>query len=134
MSKKVSSKNASTSLFKEIFFVSHASIVLSPIIENEICVLKKNIECLSSTLSQCVFDHKRIESLFQRKQDPPIHAHTSRHAHTYHTQKYANMYHCSHCGRKGHLAKFYFDKLNILNNIFGFVMVLTPKCRLSKND
>ena len=28
---------------------------------------------------------------------------------------YARVYTCTHCGRKGHLAKFYFDRLNHLN-------------------
>ena len=37
-----------------------------------------------------------------------IHAH---HAHT-HDSKYDHVYTCTHCGRKGHLAKFYYDRLN----------------------
>jgi len=28
---------------------------------------------------------------------------------------YARVHTCTHCGRKVHLAKFYFDRLNILN-------------------
>ena len=28
---------------------------------------------------------------------------------------YSRVYRCTHCGRKGHLAKFYFDRINLLN-------------------
>ena len=36
------------------------------------------------------------------------------HDHT-HSHMYARVYKCTHCGRKGHLAKFYFNKINHLN-------------------
>jgi len=29
---------------------------------------------------------------------------------------YGKMYACSYCGRKGYLAKFYFDRINASNN------------------
>jgi len=48
-----------------------------------------------------------------------MHAHTPHiYARTPHTQlahTLARMYHYSHCGRKGHLTNFCYDKLNILN-------------------
>ena len=44
---------------------------------------------------------------------PPQHTH-AHHAHT-HDSMYAKVYTCTHCGRKGHLAKFRYDRLNIFN-------------------
>ena len=80
------------------------------------------MDCLSSTLSSCAFNHSRLESMFSKKQTPHIHAHHPHHAYAYiarhdltHTHKHPKVYKCTHCGRKGHLAKFYFDKLHILN-------------------
>ena len=32
-----------------------------------------------------------------------------------HDSIYANVYTCTHCGRAGHLAKFCYDRLNVLN-------------------
>ena len=89
---------------------------------NEINVLKNKMDCLSSTLSSCAFNHNRLESLFSKKQTPHIHAHhphhaydfVARHDHT-NTHKHNKVYVCTHCGRKGHLTKFCFDKLHVLN-------------------
>jgi len=100
---------------KENTFVPHANITSSNIDKIEICILKSKIDCLGSTLNQCTFDHKRLKFLFQKKQVSDIHAHTLRHAHTHHTHMYANVYHCSHCDRKGQLAKFCFDSLKFSN-------------------
>jgi len=48
------------------------------------------------------------------------HAHNAHHAHNvhhaHHVFMYAKVYSCTYCGRKGHLAKFYYDKLNVSNN------------------
>ena len=50
-----------------------------------------------------------------------MHAHSARHtshahhAHTHTTHMYARVYKCTHRGHKGHLAKFYFDRINYLN-------------------
>ena len=75
------------------------------------------IDFLGSALSQCAFDHKRLKFLFQKKQAPHIHAHTLRHAHALgHAHKCAHVYSYSHYGRRGHLAKFYFDKLKVSNS------------------
>jgi len=63
-----------------------------------------------------------LESLFQKKQVPHAHAHTH-HAHAYvahhdhnHTHKHhTKVYICTHCGRKGHLAKYCYDRLGHFN-------------------
>ena len=56
--------------------------------------------------------------MFRQKHAPRMHVHPPRHtshAHHAHTHMYATVYTCTPCDRKGHLAKFYFDILNILN-------------------
>ena len=84
--------------------------------------MKNKINSLSSTLSSCAFNHSRLETLFSKKQTPHVHAHhpfhayahVARHDHT-HTHMHPKVYKCTHCGRKGHLAKFCFDKMHHLN-------------------
>ena len=49
--------------------VDHAFLATT-IDKNEIKFLKNRIDCLSSTLSNCAFNHKRLETLFQKKQAP----------------------------------------------------------------
>ena len=75
------------------------------------------MDCLGSTLSHCVLSHTRLESLFQKKQVPSMHAHKPQHTHTSHVHThntmYAHVYICTHCGRKGHLAKFTLIELMI---------------------
>ena len=72
-------------------------------------------------MSNCAFNHSRLETLFQKKQAPHVHAHNPRHTYAHyahihtHSQMHARVYKCTHCGRKGHLAKFYFDKINHVN-------------------
>ena len=48
-----------------------------------------------------------------------MHAHLSRHTHAHHARThdtlYVRVHTCIHCCRKGYLAKFYFDRLNVLN-------------------
>ena len=39
----------------------------STIIENDIYALKKSVDCLGSTLSQCAINHTRLESMFHMK-------------------------------------------------------------------
>ena len=53
----------------------------SSLINNDISMLKKNMDCLGSTLSHCVLSHTRLESLFRKKQVPIMHAHHPRHTH-----------------------------------------------------
>ena len=94
--------------------VCHASVAshstspiacTSSIIENDISMLKKSVDCLGSTLSHCAMNHSRLESLFRKKQVPPMHANRPRHTHAPHVHThntlYAHVYTCTHCGRKG---------------------------------
>ena len=76
---------------------------------------------LSSTLNSCAFNHSRLESMFSKKQTPHIHAHhnhafayVAQHDHTP-THKHTKVYKCTHCGRKGHLAKYCYDRLDHFN-------------------
>ena len=68
-----------------------------------------------------------VESMFRKKHAPHMHAHHTRHTHAHHAHahdsKYTHVYTCTHCGRKGRLAKFYYDRLNISNFANKFVWV-----------
>ena len=53
--------------------VCHASVASSSLpiactsssrIDNDICLLKKSVDCLGSTLSHCAMNHSRLESMF----------------------------------------------------------------------
>ena len=72
-------------------------------------------------------NHTRLEYIFRKKHAPHMHAHQSRHIHDSHIHThdtlYANVYTCIHCNRKGHLAKFCYDRLNTLNFTGKFVWV-----------
>ena len=90
--------------------------------KNEIKFLKNRIDCLSSTLNNCAFNHKRLETLFSKKQVSHVHAHHPQHAYAHfarhdhtHTHMHPRVYKCTHCGRKGYLAKFCYDRVNSLN-------------------
>ena len=51
--------------------VSHTSPIAchtSSLIENDISMLKKSVDCLGSILSHCALNHSRLESLFRKKQ------------------------------------------------------------------
>ena len=107
--------------------ISHVS---SSKIDIDICIVKKKFDCSGSTFSQCAFKHNKLESMFRKKQVPHMHAdptrHTS-HAHHTHTQTtlmYYKVYTCTHYGGRGHLAKFYFDRLNSLNFANKYVQIL----------
>ena len=56
-----------------------------------------------------------------------MHAHHPRHTHASHVHvhntMYAHVYTCTHCGRKGHLTKFYYDKIHDENLATKFVWV-----------
>ena len=58
---------------------------------------------------------------------PHMHAHKSRHTHAHHAHThdslYAHVYTCTHCGHKGHLAKFCYDRINVSNFANKFVWV-----------
>jgi len=72
-------------------------------------------------------NHKRLESIFCKKHAPHMHAHKSRHTHASHVHThdtmYASVYTCTHCGHKGHLAKFCYDRLNISNFASKYIWV-----------
>ena len=57
--------------------------------------------------------------MFRKKQVSHIHAHHSQHTHASHVRThdtmYAHVYTCTHCGRKGHLVRFCYDRLIISN-------------------
>ena len=98
--------------------------------------LKNRIDCLSSTLRNCAFNHFRLKTLFQKKQAPHVHAHHPRHTYAHfahhdhtHSHMHTRVYKCTHYDRKGHLAKFCFDKINhiliLLIKMLGFQIMLT---------
>jgi len=99
----------------------------SSMLENDINLLKKKMDCLGSTMSQCAMNHSRLETLVRKKQVPTsMHAHPPRHTHAphgHHQHMYAHVYSCTHCGRKGHLAKFCYDRLHTPNLAKNFVWV-----------
>ena len=63
-------------------------------IKNDKCMLKKNVDCLGSTLSQCAMNHTQLESMFRKKHTPHMHAHKPRHTHAHHahTHTHDSMY------------------------------------------
>ena len=72
-------------------------------------------------------NYTRLESMFQKKHASPMHADKPRntyasHAHT-HDAMYVHMYTCTHCGRKGHLKKFCYDRSSTSNFANKFVRV-----------
>ena len=89
---------------------------------------------MRNVLKKCEFDKAKLEAMFSKKNSSKrhihtTHAHTSKlhtkyahvsHAHhTYHAFMFDRVYTCTYCGRKGHLAKFYFDRINASNNHLG---------------
>jgi len=107
--------------------VSIACSTLSSSIKNDICMLKKCVDCLGSILSQCAMNHTRLESMFRKKHAPPVHAHKPQHTHASHIHThntmYAHVHTCTHYGCNGHLTKFCYDRLNDLNFTNRFVWV-----------
>ena len=96
-------------------------------------MLKKKIDSLGEVLKKCEFYKSRLEAIFPKKHIPkkqshiththvhksqtshshhtkhPKHVHTS---HTHHAFIYGKVYACTYYGRKGHLVKFCYDRLN----------------------
>ena len=54
--------------------------------------VEESVDCLGFTLSQCVMNHTRLESMFRKKHAPYIHAHKTRHTHAYHDHTHDTMY------------------------------------------
>ena len=81
---------------------------------------------MGNVLKKCEFDKAKLEVMFSTKNSSKkhihaTHGHTSKshtkHAHlTHHAYMCGRVYSCTYCGRKGHLAKFYFDRINASNN------------------
>ena len=73
------------------------------------------------------YEPHTVESMFRKKQVPNVHAHKSWHTHAphvpTHNTMYARVYTCTHCGRKGHLVKFYYDRIHDSNFANKFVWV-----------
>ena len=44
------------------------------------------------------------------------HASHAHHTHTHHAFMYGRVYTCTYCGRKDHLAKFCYDRINASND------------------
>ena len=65
--------------------------------------------------------------MFRKKQVPSLHAHKSRHTHASHVHvhntMHAHVYTCTHCGRKGHLARFCYDRVHNENFANRFIWV-----------
>ena len=67
-----------------------------------------------------------MESMFLKKHNPHILPHKTHHKHAHHAHThdlYAHVFTCTYCGRMGHLAKFYYDRINNLNFANKFVWV-----------
>lgn len=93
-----------------------------PINHDEIDDMKIKMDVLSSTLSKCAFDNKKLELMFRKKSTHSFHASHHSHAHhnhndshSHHAFMYANVYNYTFCGRKGHLSKLCYDHLNMSN-------------------
>ena len=90
-------------------------------------MLKNSVDCLGSTLNQCAMNHKKLESMFRKKQVSHIHAHKPRHTHAFHVHThdtlYTSLYTCTNCERKGHHAKFCYDRIYYSNFANKFVWV-----------
>ena len=86
---------------------------------------------MGNVLKKCEFDKAKLEAMFSKKNSSKkyihaTHAHTSKshiknahvsHAqHTHHAFMYDRVYSCTYCDRKGHLAKFCFNRINASNN------------------
>jgi len=140
--------------------------------KNEISILKDKINSLGDVLKKCEFDKIRLETMFPKKLTPRKHVHTTRahhttltytpksqHIHTHHVTHtthtkyvhtphshhafiYDRVYSCTYCGRKGHLDKFYFERINASNdhiwvrnaNIIGLKKIWIPKLTNSLLD
>jgi len=87
--------------------------------KNKFLDIQKRIEVLDTTLKKCAFDMNKFASMFSKGKTQR--KHTSHASNTHHTHQhkhafmYGKVYTCAHCGRKGHLAKFCYAKLNMQN-------------------
>ena len=73
---------------------------------------------LDSTLKMCAFNINKLDTMFPKGKTQGKHisfTHTKHDHNAYHNHTfiYGKVYNCTHCGRKGHLAKFCYSKLNL---------------------
>jgi hypothetical protein len=91
-----------------------------PINREEIDNMKLRMNELSSTLNKYAFDNSKIETLVKKKlthtSQASHNSHTHKSNHSHHAYMYTNVYKCAFCGRKGHISKFCYDRLNVRNN------------------
>ena len=66
--------------------------------QNEFHILENRIDYLNSNLSDCAFNHNRLEAMFRKKHVPHIHAHPIWHTpHAHHAQTHTtHMLRCTH--------------------------------------
>ena len=95
--------------------------------KNETFGYPKTYWCFGTTLKKCAFDMNKFSSMFPKgKTQRKYTSHTShtqheklaQHTHTHqykHAFIYSKVYTCAQCGYKGHLAKFCYAKLHMLN-------------------
>ena len=75
--------------------------------------LWKGVHLIWTNLILCFQKKKPKENISHTHHEKHAqHAHTHQHKHAF---MYGKVYTYAHCGRKGHLAKFYYTKLNMLN-------------------
>ena len=94
LNKNKSLKNDIVSHVCHARVVSHISPIAcstSSLINNDISLLKKSVDCLGSTLSHCAKNHTCLESLVRKKQVPSLHAHHTWHTHAPHGHKHHTM-------------------------------------------
>ena len=115
----VSKKNKSlkNDLSSHVCHASPSSIPIacstsSSIIENDICMLKKSVDCLGSTFEPICHEPHTV-GIHVSQEICSSYACIQTTAYTCFSRSYtyAHMYTCTHCGRKGRLAKFCYDRL-----------------------
>ena len=89
--------------------------------------IQKRIDVLDTTLKKCAFDMNKLSSMFPKGKTKrkhtchsshKLHEKHAQHAHTHqhkHAFMYGKVHTCEHCDCKGHLVKFCYVKLNMLN-------------------
>ena len=84
--------------------------------------ISKNV--LMFWIPSCALEMNKFASMFSKEKTQRKHTsqtsntHHEKYAYTHqhkHDFMYGKVYTCSHCGRKGRLAKFCYAKLNMLN-------------------
>ena len=73
------------------------------------------------------YESQEIGIHVRKKHAPHVHAHHTPHTHASHIHShntmYGHVYTCTHYGRKGHIAKFCYDRINDSNFANKFIWV-----------